>query len=83
MFVSRVSILTGKITSRDLPITPDQLADWKFSKRRVQEAFPHLSAEDQEYLLNGTTRDEWLAAHLVDGPVRYALPRTTTGVKAQ
>jgi hypothetical protein len=58
MLISRKSDVSGKITTRDLPVTPEQV--YRFEEGElVQKAFPHLSAEDREWLRSGITKEEW------------------------
>lgn len=56
--VTRVSQVSGSITTRELPITIMQLAAWQCGVL-AQEAFPHLSARDREFILSGITPEEW------------------------
>lgn len=58
MRVTRRSQLTGKTTTRDLPITPDQVRAYT-NGGLVQNVFPHLTAGDREFLVTGITEQEW------------------------
>ena len=58
MKITRTSILSGETTSRDLPITEEQLLSWRAGKF-VQDAFPDLSAYDREFFMTGITEQEW------------------------
>ena len=58
MEFTRISIISRQETTRDLPITPEQLAKWK-AGAFVQDAFPHLSPEDRECFLTGIIKEEW------------------------
>jgi hypothetical protein len=58
MEFTRISIISQQETTRDLPITPEQLAKWK-AGAFVQDAFPHLSPEDREWFLTGIIKEEW------------------------
>lgn len=64
MKISQVSALTGHFNTLEIDITIDQYNDWQNAKenddnRFVQNAFPHLSADDREFLISGVTPDEW------------------------
>jgi hypothetical protein len=61
MNVTRTSRLTGVTRTRDLDITPEQVAAYQRGAR-VQHAFPHLSDDDREFWISGITPDEWDAA---------------------
>jgi len=58
MKITRKSGLTGEINTRDLDITPKQYTEY-LSGTLAQLAFPHLSADDREFLITGITPEEW------------------------
>jgi len=62
MIVKVQSMLTGNFNERDIDVTPDQLKAWYIGRLLVQEAFPGLSKEDREFLISGSTPEEWEAA---------------------
>tara|TARA_R110002020_G_scaffold22920_12_gene76896 strand:+ start:1288 stop:1509 length:222 start_codon:yes stop_codon:yes gene_type:complete len=64
MLVSRVSQFSGISRTLDLPITQEQLDSWMEGKL-IQEAFPHLSADQREFLMTGSTPEEW-AKYIVE-----------------
>ena len=55
--VSRTSIISGKTSTRSLPITQEQYDIWK-KGALIQDAMPNLSAKDREFLITGMTNDE-------------------------
>lgn len=68
MFFTRRSILTGQERTRDLPITHAQLGAWE-QGALIQDAMPHLSADDREWLINGTVakeREAYLGTELIE-----------------
>jgi hypothetical protein len=52
------SMLTGKIHEREIDVTPEQLKKWQ-GGMLIQDAMPHLSSDDREYLISGATPEEW------------------------
>lgn len=58
MIIVRQSPLTGKINSMDLDITPRQLFAWQ-TGTLAQDAFPHLSPDEREFVISGLTPDDW------------------------
>lgn len=58
MKITRVSILSGKSTTMDLPVTEEQLSRYEQGEF-IQKAFPHLSADQREFIKTGITPDEW------------------------
>lgn len=65
MRLRKQSILTGEWHTREIPITPDHYEAWieqGVTRPHVQHEFPHLSADDREFLITGITPEEWDAA---------------------
>lgn len=58
MNITRISNWSGKQRTVDLNITPEQYARYKAGEF-VQNAFPHLNADEREFILTGMTPDEW------------------------
>lgn len=58
MIITRRSPFSGKFHQMDLPITSGQLARWEAGDP-IQNVFPHLSAEQREFILTGITPEEW------------------------
>ena len=58
MIVRRQSPITGTTNERDIPITQQQLLDWG-NWVLSQDAFPHISADDREFIMTGITPEEW------------------------
>lgn len=63
MIIERVSPLTGNINRKDIPVTPEQMAEWESPGRRrmVQEIFHNLSDSDREFIMTGYTDEDWSA----------------------
>ena len=61
MQVQRTSMMSGKAHIRDIDITPEQYAQWECGAM-IQNVAPHLSADDREFIISGTTPEEWAAA---------------------
>lgn len=60
MIIARRSRLTGAVNKMDLPITNAQLTRWVNDPTlMVQDAFPSLSAGEREFLISGSTPEEW------------------------
>ena len=60
MLVVRKSDLTGKVHSMELDISPCQMAAYN-QGALIQNAFPHLSADQREFFMTGITPEEWEA----------------------
>ena len=61
MKITRTSRLTGTERTREIDLTPVQLAAWEDGEL-IQDAAPHLSDTDREFLMTGITAEEWTAA---------------------
>jgi hypothetical protein len=58
MMITRRSVLTGIVRTKDLPVTEEQMAAWN-KGAFIQDAMPQLSAGDREFILTGITNEEW------------------------
>ncbi len=58
MQITRTSIQSGITRTIDLPITQEQLDDYN-AGTLVQQAFPNLDMSQREFILTGTTQEEW------------------------
>lgn len=58
MEITRTSQYSGITRTLDLPITEEQI-EAHYSGKKIQEAMPHLSSEDREFLMTGITAEEW------------------------
>ena len=60
MKITRTSALTGTERTREIDPTPAQLAAWD-AGALIQDAAPHLSDADREFVMTGITAKEWTA----------------------
>ena len=60
MMITRTSKLTGTERTREIDLTPVQLAAWE-AGALIQDAAPHLSDADREFVMTGITAEEWTA----------------------
>lgn len=58
--ITRTSRLSGRVHTLDLDVSEDQIQAYE-GGALIQEAFPHLSAADREFILTGITAGEWEA----------------------
>lgn len=58
MQITRTSMLSGITRTREFAITADQ---WKAYENglHIQRALHNLSDEDREFILSGSTKEEW------------------------
>lgn len=58
MKITRKSLLTGVVRTLEINISEQQLEQWKLGKH-IQWVCPQLAPEDREFLISGTTAEEW------------------------
>ena len=58
MRFERFNPITGKSNVMDLPVTEDQVRRWKGGEL-IQNAMPHLSADEREFLITGILPGDW------------------------
>lgn len=58
MEITKTSVFTGNTNTRNIDVTPEQIAAWQGGEL-IQNAMPHLSADDREFLMTGATPEEW------------------------
>ena len=61
MQITKMSPLTGNNNTMMLDVTPNQLAEFSDPRRTrlVQDIFPHLSQDEREFIMTGTTPWDW------------------------
>mgnify|MGYP001451363587 CR=1 FL=1 len=58
MLITRVSRWSGIERTMDLPVTPVQMFQWE-NGVRIQDAMPHLTPDQREFIMTGVTPEEW------------------------
>jgi len=58
MQITMTSMISGKTTTRDIDVEPEQVAAWQ-NGVLIQDAMPELSASDREFIMSGITQEEW------------------------
>ncbi len=60
--ITRRSDMTGNISKMEIPkLTYTQYSKW-LDGALIQDAMPHLDAEQREFIMTGVTPEEWNAA---------------------
>lgn len=60
MLIKRRSMISGKVNTLDVACTEEQLARWQAGEK-IQDAMPQVPAPLREFLMTGTTPQEWTA----------------------
>ena len=59
MKITRKSMLSGVEHTKELDCTQAQFDAWQKGGLLIQNAFPNLSDDDREFILTGSTAEEW------------------------
>jgi hypothetical protein len=59
MLVKRYSVVQQQFVTMDLPIMAEQLETWEKSDILCQHFFPDLTPRQREFLITGTTPEDW------------------------
>ena len=59
MLITRRSPFTGKVHSKYLNVTQEQLDKYESGDELIQKVFPHLNAGEREFIKTGITPEEW------------------------
>ena len=59
MKITRKSRYSGIERTIDLPVTQEQIDSWRYDGVLVQDAMPHLSVDDREFIQTGIIPSEW------------------------
>ena len=60
MKITRQSILSKKISTMDIDVSHEQIAQWE-GGMLIQNAMPNLCEDEREFIMTGITPDEWAA----------------------
>lgn len=63
MKIQMRSVATGRLNEMEINTTPEKVKEWchiPFSERPyIQDFFPELNADEREFILSGSTPEEW------------------------
>lgn len=60
MQITRLSPFSHKWNTREIDVTEEQLIKYYGpDSPNIQDVFPHLSADDREFIKTGITPEEW------------------------
>ena len=58
MKITKTSPITGKPNTREINVTAEQLLEWKRGAL-IQSAMPHINPQDREFIMTGSTPEDW------------------------
>lgn len=59
MLITKRSSVSGKIHTRDIDVTEEQLKRYREGSECIQDVFSELSVNDREFIKTGITPEEW------------------------
>ena len=67
MLITKTSPISNKTNVMEIDVTEEQIALWE-SGTLIQNAMPHLTPDEREFIMTGITPEEW------DSAFKQALP---------
>ncbi len=61
MLIIRTSLFSGNTNVMDIDVTQEQLDAWE-NGTLIQNAMPHLTSDEREFIKSGITPEEWDSA---------------------
>lgn len=58
-------MISGTTLMKEIDVTQEQLDEYYLRGKLLQDAFPHLSPADREFIKTGITDEEW-KEHICD-----------------
>ena len=59
MLVKNFSAISKKINTMNINVTEEQVSRWRNHQGLIQDIMPDLTPDEREFLMTGTTREEW------------------------
>ena len=66
MKITKTSPFSGNINVMEIDVTQEQIALWE-SGTLIQNAMPHLTPDEREFIMTGITPNEWDSAFSDEG----------------
>ena len=58
MLITRTSILSGKTRTKQINVNQSQIDKW-VAGMLIQDAMPNISVDEREFIMTGSTPEEW------------------------
>jgi hypothetical protein len=59
MLIKRRSMLSMEVHEKEIDVTEEQLYNWQHRGMLIQDAMPHLTNAEREFIKTGITSEEW------------------------
>jgi len=58
MLITKTSILSGKTRTKEINVNQSQIDRW-VAGMLIQDAMPNVSVDEREFIMTGSTPEEW------------------------
>ena len=58
MLITKTSILSGKTRTKEINVNQSQIDKW-VAGMLIQDAMPNVSVDEREFIMTGSTPEEW------------------------
>ena len=58
MLITRTSIFSGKTRTKEINVNQSQIDKW-VAGMLIQDAMPNVSVDEREFIMTGSTPEEW------------------------
>ncbi len=58
MLITKTSILSGKTRTKEINVNQSQIDRW-VAGMLIQDAMPDVSVDEREFIMTGSTPEEW------------------------
>ena len=58
MKITKTSILSGKTRTKEINVNQSQIDKW-VAGMLIQDAMPNVSVDEREFIMTGSTPEEW------------------------
>ena len=62
MLITKTSPFSGNTNVMEIDVTLEQLSSWQVDGVLIQDAMPHLTPDEREFIKTGITPEEWDSA---------------------
>jgi hypothetical protein len=59
MLIKMKSQMSGVVHTKEINMTQDQYDNWLYGTDLIQDALPHLTDSEREFLMTGIIDEEW------------------------
>ncbi len=59
MRIKRTSVISGIERTKNIPVNPEDWAQYQMGHVSITDAMPYLTDADREFIISGITPEEW------------------------